>query len=183
MIYVTLYYGLRKSEVLGLRWSAIDFEKNTMTLNHTVVKIKRGSLAKDTMKTSSSYRTYELIEDVRNVLLELRERQSVNKMLLGSEYEDNDYIFKCENGKLFRPDTVTRTVERHLREKGMEQITYHSLRHSTASILYDMGWDIMDIKHWLRHSSIDVTADIYTHISQKRKASLSKKLAGTFDLL
>lgn len=183
MIYVTLYYGLRKSEVLGLRWSAVDFEKNTLTLNHTVVKTKSGYLAKDTMKTSSSYRTYELIEDVRDVLLQLREQQAVNKRLFGSEYEDNDYIFKWENGKLFRPDTVTRTVERHLRDKGLSEITYHSLRHSTASILYDMGWDILDIKHWLRHSSIDVTADIYTHISQNRKASLSKKLAGTFDTL
>ena len=183
MVYVTLYYGLRRSEVLGLRWSAVDFDRNTLTLNHTVVTTKNGTFAKDTMKTSSSYREYELIEDVRGVLLELRARQAENKRLFCSEYEDNDYIFKWENGKPFRPDTVTRTIERQLRAKGLPQITYHSLRHSTASILYDMGWDIMDIKHWLRHSSIDVTADIYTHISQNRKASLSKKLAGTFDSL
>ena len=117
------------------------------------------------------------------MLLELKERQAQNKQLFGSAYVDNDYVFKWENGQLFRPDTVTRTIERHLKEKGMGRITYHSLRHSTASILYDMGWDIMDIKHWLRHSSIDVTADIYTHISQSRKASLSKKLTGTFEPL
>lgn len=183
MIYVTLYYGLRRSEVLGLRWRAIDFEKNTMTINHTVVTTKEGRLAKDQMKTASSYREYQLIEDVRCVLLKLKATQEVNRRLFGSEYEDNDYIFKWENGKLFRPDTVTRTIERHLREHGLPEITYHSLRHSTASILYDMGWDIMDIKHWLRHSSIDVTADIYTHISQNRKANLSKKLAGTFEPL
>ena len=183
MIYVTLYYGLRRSEVLGLRWRAIDFEKNTMTINHTVVTTKEGRLAKDQMKTASSYREYQLIEDVRCVLLKLKATQEVNRRLFGSEYEDNDYIFKWENGKLFRPDTVTRTIERHLRERGLPEITYHSLRHSTASILYDMGWDIMDIKHWLRHSSIDVTADIYTHISQNRKANLSKKLAGTFEPL
>ena len=183
MIYVTLYYGLRRSEVLGLRWRAIDFEKNTMTINHTVVSTKEGRLAKDQMKTASSYREYQLIEDVRFVLLKLKATQEVNRRLFGSEYEDNDYIFKWENGQLFRPDTVTRTIERHLRERGLPKITYHSLRHSTASILYDMGWDIMDIKHWLRHSSIDVTADIYTHISQNRKANLSKKLAGTFEPL
>ena len=183
MVYVTLYYGLRRSEVLGLRWSAIDFERNTLTLNHTIVETKNGSLGKDKMKTHSSYRKYELIEDVRQVLLDLKRCQEENRRLFGSGYEDNDYVFKWENGKPFRPDTVTRTIERHLREKGMPHITYHSLRHSTASILYDMGWDILDIKHWLRHSSIDVTADIYTHISQNRKSSLSKKLAGTFDKL
>ena len=183
MVYVTLYYGLRRSEVLGLRWSAIDFDRNTLKLNHTIVTTKKGTVAKDTMKTASSYREYDLIEDVREVLLKLWARQRENRRLFASEYVDNDYIFKWDNGKPFRPDTVTRTIERQLRAKGLPQITYHSLRHSTASILYDMGWDIMDIKHWLRHSSIDVTADIYTHISQNRKASLSKKLAGTFDTL
>ena len=181
MIYVTLYYGLRKSEVLGLRWSAIDFQRNTLTVNHTVVKVKGGSMDKDQMKTASSYREYELIEDVRRELLELKERQMINRRLFGSEYVENDYVFKWENGKPFRPDTVTRTVERHLRAKGLPEITYHTLRHSTASILYDMGWDIMDIKHWLRHASVDVTADIYTHISQNRKKQLSKRLVGAFE--
>ena len=182
-IYVTLYYGLRKSEVLGLRWSAIDFQRNTLTINHSVVKVRGGTMDKDQMKTASSFREYELIEDVRNVLLELRAKQEVNRRLFQSEYIDNDYVFKWENGKPFRPDTVTRTVERHLRAKGLQEITYHTLRHSTASILYDMGWDIMDIKHWLRHSSIDVTADIYTHISNNRKKKLSQKLVGTFEPL
>ncbi len=183
MIYVTLYYGLRKSEVLGLRWSSIDFRRNTLTINHSVVKVKGGSIAKDQMKTASSYREYELIEDVRKVLLELRAAQEVNRRLFQSEYVDNDYIFKWENGKPFRPDTITRTVERHLRAHDLPEITYHTLRHSTASILYDMGWDIMDIKHWLRHSSIDVTADIYTHISNNRKKKLSQKLVGAFEPL
>jgi integrase len=183
MIYVTLYYGLRKSEVLGLRWSSIDFRRNTLTINHSVVKVKGGSIAKDQMKTASSYREYELIEDVRKVLLELRASQEVNRRLFQSEYVDNDYIFKWENGKPFRPDTITRSVERHLKAKGLPEITYHTLRHSTASILYDMGWDIMDIKHWLRHSSIDVTADIYTHISNNRKKKLSQKLVGAFEPL
>lgn len=183
MIYVTLYYGLRKSEVLGLRWSSIDFRRNTLTINHSVVKVKGGSIAKDQMKTASSYREYELIEDVRKVLLELRAAQDVNRRLFQSEYVDNDYIFKWENGKPFRPDTITRSVERHLKAKGLPEITYHTLRHSTASILYDMGWDIMDIKHWLRHSSIDVTADIYTHISNNRKKKLSQKLVGAFEPL
>jgi integrase len=183
MIYVTLYYGLRKSEVLGLRWASIDFRRNTLTINHSVVKVKGGSIAKDQMKTASSYREYELIEDVRKVLLELRAAQEVNRRLFQSEYVDNDYIFKWENGKPFRPDTITRSVERHLKAKGLPEITYHTLRHSTASILYDMGWDIMDIKHWLRHSSIDVTADIYTHISNNRKKKLSQKLVGAFEPL
>jgi integrase len=183
MIYVTLYYGLRKSEVLGLKWSAIDFSRNTLTINHSVVKVKGGSICKEQMKTASSYREYELIEDVRKLLLELRDTQAANRKLFQSEYVNNDYVFKWENGKPFRPDTVTRTVERHLRERGLPEITYHTLRHSTASILYDMGWDIMDIKHWLRHSSIDVTADIYTHISNNRKKKLSQKLVGAFEPL
>lgn len=59
---------------------------------------------------------------------------------------------------------------------------FHDLRHSTASILYDKGWDMKDIQLWLRHSSIDVTADIYTHISENRKASMAQTLNSTFKL-
>ena len=114
------------------------FKRFPITINHTVVTSKTGLLAKDQVKTASSYREYQLIEDVRTVLLKLRAQQRENKMLFGCEYEENDYIFKWENGKQFRPDTVTRTVERHLRSKGIPEITYHTLRHSTASILYDM---------------------------------------------
>lgn len=181
LVYVTLYYGLRRSEVLGLRWSAVDFDQGTLTINHTVVKNKT-IVMKDTTKTQSSHHTYLLIDDVREALLAQRERQEQNKKTFGSTYKKSDYIFTWEDGSLYRPDYVTRGFQRVLKSHGIPMMRFHDLRHSTASILYDKGWDLKDSQSWLRHSSVEITGDIYTHISEARKAKLATQLNSTFNL-
>ena len=178
IVYVTLYYGLRKSEALGLRWQAVDFEKDTISINHTVVG---GShiVEKDSTKTYCSERTYQLIPDIKVLLLKLREQQQEYKQRLGSGYHNNDYIFKNPNGVPYRPDSLTRSFKRALERHGLPQMRYHDLRHSTASILVDKGWDINDIKEWLGHADISTTANIYAHISHRKKVSLAQDLDKT----
>lgn len=179
LVYVTLYYGLRRSEALGLRWSAIDFENNTLTINHTVVK-NRTIVQKDATKTQSSFHVYSLIDDVRDVLLKVREQKSQCRELLGETYAESDYVFSWPDGTLFRPDYVTRGFQRVLKRSGLPDMRFHDLRHSTASILYDKGWDLKDAQTWLRHSSVEVTGDIYTHISEDRKQAMANELNKTF---
>lgn len=141
MVYVTLYYGLRKSEVLGLRWQDIDFEKNTITIQHTIVKNKT-IVEKDSTKTENSHAVMFLMEDVKKVLLNLKTKEAEHREFFGNEYIENDYIFKHEDGSLFRPDTVTRGFQRALEKAGLPKMRFHDLRHSTASIIYDKGWDV-----------------------------------------
>ena len=181
LVYTTLYYGLRRSEVLGLRWSAVDFKNNTLTINHTVVK-NRTIVQKDSTKTQSSHHTYMLIDDVREVLLKQKVKQERNKIEYGSAYHQSDYIFTWEDGTLFRPDYITRGFQRVLKAHGFPAMRFHDLRHSTASILYDKGWGLKDIQMWLRHSSIDVTGDIYTHIADDRRSKMAAELNSTFTL-
>lgn len=181
LVYTTLYYGLRRSEVLGLRWRAVDFENGTLSINHTVVK-NVTIVEKDCTKTQSSFHTYLLIDDVRDRLLAQREWQKQNKKDYGQSYHDSDYIFTWPDGKLFRPDYITHGFRKALVDNGFPEMRFHDLRHSTASILYDKGWDMKDIQSWLRHSSIEVTSDIYTHISEDRKIQLANKLNNTFKL-
>ena len=178
IVYVTLYYGLRKSEALGLRWQAVDFDANTITINHAVVS--NGHIVrKDSTKTYNSNRTFELLPDVKDLLLKLKDQQEGYKRRLGSGYHNNDYIFKNPNGIPYRPDSLTRSFKRALERHGLPQMRYHDLRHSTASILVDKGWDINDIKEWLGHADISTTANIYAHISHRRKVSLAKSLEGS----
>lgn len=181
LVYVTLYYGLRRSEVLGLRWSAVDFERGTLTVNHTVVKNKT-IVRKDTTKTQSSYHTYWLINDVRDALLAQREFQNNNRKIFGDAYKDSDYIFTWDDGTLYRPDYITRGFQRVLKAHGLPIMRFHDLRHSTASILYDKGWDLKDSQSWLRHSSVEMTGDIYTHIKEARKAKMAEQLNTTLNL-
>lgn len=181
LVYTTLYYGLRRSEVLGLKWDAVDFERNTLRIQHTVVK-NRSIIAKDTTKSTASRRTYPLIPEVKELLLHLRAQQQDNKMLFGSGYETNDYIFVWPDGHLYRPDYVTRSFKKVLAYHGLPDMRFHDIRHSTASILYDAGWELKDIQEWLGHSDIETTGNIYTHISKARKEKMGNNLAGTFRL-
>ena len=174
-MFVSLYYGLRKSEDLGLRWSAINFSRNTLTINHTVVKSKT-IIEKDTTKSYSSRRTFELLPEVREVLIALKSRENENRKLFGKQYIKNNHVFKWADGTPYRPDGVTRGFQRALERHGLKKMRFHDLRHSTASILVDKGWDILQIKDWLGHSDIDTTANIYAHISHNRKVSMAKDL-------
>jgi integrase len=175
IIFVTLYYGLRKSEALGLRWQAVDFENDTITINHTVVGGSR-IIRKDSTKSYCSQRTYQLLPDIKALLLRLKAQQEDYKHRLGSGYHENDYIFKNPNGVLYRPDSLTVRFKRALARHGLPQMRYHDLRHSTASILVDKGWDINSIKEWLGHADISTTANIYAHISHRKKVSLAKDI-------
>jgi integrase len=136
-------------------------------------------VAKDSTKSYCSRRTYELLPDVKELLLKLQEQQKDYRKRLGSGYHINDYIFKNPNGMPYRPDSLTRSFKRALARYGFPQMRYHDLRHSTASILVDKGWDINDIKEWLGHADISTTSNIYAHISHRRKVSLAQDLDKT----
>lgn len=181
LVYTTLYYGLRRSEVLGLKWDAVDFECETLKIQHTVVK-NRSVVAKDTTKSAASRRTFPLLPEVKELLLRLKAQQQDNRLLFGSEYEESAYIFVWPDGHLYRPDYITRSFKKVLAYHGLPDMRFHDIRHSTASILYDAGWELKDIQEWLGHSDIETTGNIYTHISKIRKEKKGMELAGTFRL-
>ena len=169
LIYITLYYGLRRSEVVGLQWDAIDFDKNTIRIKHTVVNIST-LVAADKTKSVSSRRTYPLLPEVRDALLRLKDRREQNKKKFGNTYYQSDYVFVWDDGKPFRPDCVSRSFKRVLIAHNIPLIRFHDLRHSTASILYDKGWKLKDIQEWLGHADIETTVHInYPHTSDYLK--------------
>ena len=129
------FYGLRRSEAIGLKWDAIDFEQNTITIRHTVTSCdldgKRVLVASDTTKTKSSMRTLPLVPFMRERLLSLKEEQQENRRLCGRSYI-KDYIgYVCVNeiGDLIKPHYVTESFPKLLKANGLRHIRYHDLRH------------------------------------------------------
>ena len=179
LIYVTLYYGLRRSEVLGLKWDAVDFETDTLKIQHTVVKEKT-IIAKDSTKSMTSRRVYPLLKEVKKLLLELREKQKKDRIDFGSAYTETDYIFVWSDGKPYRPDYLTRAFKKVLAQHGLPEMRFHDIRHSTASILYDNGWELKDIQQWLGHADIGTTGNIYTHLTRLRKENIGRDLENVF---
>jgi integrase len=169
MVLVTLFYGLRRSEALGLKWSAVDFERGEVYIRHTVVK-NLTTVAKDRTKTASSRRTFPLLPEVADELRKLWQLRPPGR----------EYVFGWEDGRPFRPDYVTRALQRALRRAGLPVIRFHDLRHATATILFDRGWSVPDVQHWLGHSDIDTTMNIYVSYSRSRPVALGGTLAGLF---
>ena len=162
LVMMTLYYGLRRSEVIGLRWSSIDLVGNTFSISHTVVK-NCTIVRKDRTKTESSRRCFQLFPDVRQALEDLREQQRAARKARhakGLPYEENDYLFRYEDGRLYRPDYVTRAFERTARKCTLPRIRFHDLRHSTASLLFEKGWNVKDVQEWLGHSDVETTVNV-----------------------
>jgi integrase len=128
---------------------------------------------RDRTKTKKSTGTFPLLEDVKEALLELKAQQTQNRKAFGNTYHESDYVFVWKNGNLYNPDYITRSFVKELSVNKLPYMRFHDLRHSTASILHDKGWSLKDIQDWLRHVNIETTGNIYTHISEQRKQSVS----------
>ena len=176
LIMVTAFYGLRRSEVLGLKWDSVNFERNTITIKYTVVKVTK-VVEKNKTKNASSYRSFPMLENIRKLLLQLKEREKKNRELFGNEYHENEYIFKWDNGKPFSPDYVTQRFSRLLELNGLPHIRFHDLRHSCASLLISHDFTLKDIQEWLGHADIKMTANVYSHLETTRKNKLAESMS------
>lgn len=174
-IVLSAYYGFRRSETLGMRWSAIDFENKTITVNHKVTELTENGktivYAEDKLKTKSSYRTLPLIPVVEEKLLEHKAKLERNQKLFGNSYckEYMDYVCVDEMGKLFHPNFVSDHFGWLLKKYGLKKLTFKELRHSCASMLVAEGIPMKSIQEWLGHSNFSTTADIYSHIDYHAK--------------
>ena len=112
LFYITLFFGLRREEVIGLKWSAVDLANRTMQINHTVTKGMAGVNRLNSTKTESSNREYPLSDEQINLFMNLKRKEEYNRELFGKEYQENDYIFKHEDGTTFYPDYPTKIFKK-----------------------------------------------------------------------
>ncbi|MBQ8044054.1 MAG: site-specific integrase [Clostridia bacterium] len=156
-----------------------DFDNLTFTIKHTVTITNtegnnRKLECKDKTKNKSSYRSLPLLDNITERLLELKEKQEAFKKAFGKSYNKQylDYVFVNPEGKLFRPDYITRHFSLLLAKIGMKRIRFHDLRHSCASLLLTKGIPMKAIQEWLGHSNFSTTANLYAHLDvNSKKAS------------
>ena len=181
LVKITALYGLRRSELLGLQWDSIDFERKTMTIRHTVSKVTE-VVAKDKTKNASSRRSFPLTAEAEAIFRRAKELEQQNRAAFGREYQENSYIFKWPDGHPYSPDYISHHFAKVLKKQGLPHIRFHELRHSCASMLLDMGFTLKDVQEWLGHSDIKMTANIYAHLDTARKSSIADSLAGKFGI-
>jgi len=181
LLRVVTVYGLRRSELLGLRWDSVDYAANMLFIKYTVVQYN-GLYEKAKTKNISSRRSFPLLPDIREMLLELQKQEQEYRRLFGSEYQDNPYIFKWPNGVPFSPDYVSHRFLKLLKQNDLPRIRFHDLRHSCASLLIAQGFGLKDVQEWLGHADITMTANVYAHLDMKRKQSIADSLAGSLSM-
>lgn len=176
-IFLGAFYGLRRSEALGLKWDAIDFQNNTITIRHTVTSCnldgKHIQIAQDTTKTKSSMRTLPLVPAFKEKLLKLKEQQEEYKRVCGRCYNKKylEYICVDEMGTLISPHYLTSSFPKLLEKNNLRHIRFHDLRHSCASLLLANGVPMKQIQEWLGHSDFSTTANVYAHLDYNSKLS------------
>ena len=174
-ILVSAYYGLRKSELLGLTWDAIDFNNKVITIKRTVLEVylngKREIITKERTKNKSSYRTLPLVPVIENTLLKLKSEQEENKKLYKSNYSNkwDNFVFVTPLGEILKPGYLTQHFNILQEKHNLRHIRWHDLRHTSASLLLANGGSIKEIQEWLGHSSYSTTANIYAHLESDRK--------------
>ena len=178
LIRTAVVYGLRRSELLGLKWDSLDFENDTLAIRHTVVKVY-STVAKDKTKTKSSYRSFPLPPEMRDLFLSLRADQERNRRLMGKDYVQTDYVFCWPDGRPFTSDYVSHRFSQLLKKYGLPHIRFHDLRHSCASFFINQGCDLKQVQEWMGHSDISTTANIYGHLETQRKNAMAAMVSGS----
>ena len=179
IINLTAFYGLRRSEVLGLKWSAIDFKNKTITISHKVITVtdesedtknKTKMITKSKTKNKSSYRTLPLFKEIEELLLYTKKIQEYYKSQFRDSYNNNYKDFVCvdELGNLRKPDYVSHKFKQILRKNNLREIRFHDLRHSCATLLVKKGISLREIQDWLGHSS-SKTTERYAHLDSSSK--------------
>ena len=171
IVRVAAYYGFRRSEIAGLRWQSIDFKRKTITVENKVLNIEKEVICTETLKTLSSNRTMPLLPEIEERLIKRKKEIEHNKKIYKSSYNKKyeDYVFVNDIGDLILPDYISHFFGDLLKKHNLKHIRFHDLRHSCASLLVANKVPMKHIQEWLGHSSYNLTADTYSHLSFESK--------------
>lgn len=177
---VMLFSGMRLGEALGLRWSCVDFENSTITIDHQLQKerVKGGGGTYKLFDTkTSTTRTITLASHVMAVLRETRREQNQYRLLLGTDWENEmNLVFTHENGQHLTQYTVWACFKRIVEKLGFPSARIHDLRHTFASISLESGDDLKTVSKALGHSKIGTTGDIYAHVTDKMRRESAERM-------
>lgn len=177
-VMLTVFYGFRRSEVLGLRWQSVDFVNNRIHVEHTIIDGKDGVKGVDDTKSDTSNRYMPMNKEIKKYLKEVKKQQLEKKIFYGNTYIDSGYVCTYDDGRYMKPDYLTRNFKNLLLDNSekIKLVRFHDLRHSSGTMLLSLGYSLYDIKEWLGHSDISTT-QIYAHFMDEKKVDMLEKIS------
>ena len=179
-VFICAYLGLRRGELCGLRWSDVDLEHKTITIENTRTQAGKNEIEKGT-KTASSTRTLYLPDTLCDMLKAAKEHQQACRVEYKNAYDDNDYVVVMEDGRPFRPNYLSELFGKFLADNDLPKIVLHELRHTFASLSNQAGIPAYNIGKALGHSTPATTQKIYTHLLDQTHTQAVEGVAAIAD--
>ncbi len=181
-----LLSGLRRGELLGLRWSDVDFNAEAITIIQTSSYAAGHGVYTDTPKNKTSRRPLKLSRSAFLILRELQDWQEQQRELCGDRWKDKDRrIFTNEEGAPIHPDALSRWFRAFADRNGFPGVHVHSLRHTYASLMIADGTPLIVVSRRLGHAQVSTTANIYSHVIQsadEKASQISEKFADVISI-
>ena len=171
--------GLRRGEVLALRWEHVDFANGIVHIRENKVITKEGALTK-APKSAAGIRDLTMGSQVMTELKQAHAKYIRNKLAKGRAFKDSGLVFSQEDGSEYRPESLTRMWRRFLDKHGLKSIRFHDLRHSCATALLEAGVDPKTVQTRLGHADIAMTMNIYAHCTPNMDRNAAQKLDELF---
>ena len=169
MYYIELATGLRRGELLGLKWEDVDLEQGTLHIRRQVARIN-GELIEAPLKTKNSYRTISIGEDAVGILKQQKEKCH------------SEYVFPSPTGGPISPDSVIQMLHRVLKRAGLPKVRFHDLRHTFATLALQNGVDIKTVSGMLGHYSAGFTLDTYTHVTTQAQRQAANTMGNALSV-
>ena len=165
--------GMRRGEILALRWQDVELEHGFLTARRSLQETKAGVSFKSTKGKKG--RQISIPELLIEALRSHSNEQSRVKGLLGSDYENNDLVCCIEDGRIWKPSAFTSAYRDLLRRRKIQPVRFHDLRHSHASQLLRAGVNAKVISERLGHSKVGFTLDVYSHLLPGMQEEAARK--------
>ena len=178
--HLLLITGARRGEVLGLKWSAVDFAGNRVHICNNILYSPDVGIYEDTPKTVTSDRWVALPSETMQFLRQYQIWQNTERLRLGEYYQNQDFLFAQDNGNPMHPDSVTDWLSKFSKRHDLPHINPHAFRHTMASMLYFNGVDSVSISKRLGHARVSTTANIYAHVMEAADQKNADILADVF---
>lgn len=179
-IYIMLFGGLRKGEVLGLNWDDIDFDEKKIRICRTRQIAPKIGVYEDTPKTPKSNRTVSLPAEIFEMLKQLKAQQLERKLQLQNKYKDSPAVIQDPWGDCLYPHALYKWYVDFCEKNNLKCVGLHGLRHTHASMLANMGTDKMQLSRRLGHSQLSTTMNIYTHLFEDTDKSIADDLSALY---
>jgi integrase len=174
-VFLALCLGLRRSELLGLEWNAVDMDARVVHVVKTVV-CQKNVLVKNTTKSASSRRDLPMSDEVYQFLKNLQHEQKLQRLQFGPDYIVNDVVCKHKNGTEYKPTDISHKFNEVLKAHDLRHIRFHDLRHTCASLMLLNHVPLKAVQVFMGHSSASTTMDIYAHVDLTQKAAAADTL-------